>query len=82
MVEQEMSIARGIEEREGKLVWTNLRVRYDERKGYSVETRKRVVLINIFNRYTAKLNTRRMKSVVTWKKYYDKYFVLLIRDFI
>lgn len=82
MVEQEMSIARGIEEREGKLVWTNLRVRYDERKGYSVETRKRVVLINIFNRYTAKLNTRRMKSVVTWKKYCDKYFVLLIRDFI
>lgn len=52
MVEQETSIARGIEEREGKLVWTNLRVRYDERKGYSMETRKRVVLINIFNRYT------------------------------
>lgn len=65
MVEQETSIARGIEEREGKLVWTNLRVRYDERKGYSIETRKRVVLINIFNRYTVKLNTRRMESVVT-----------------
>lgn len=64
MVKQETSIARGIEEREGKLVWTNLRVRYDERKRYSVETRKRVVLINIFNRYTAKLNTRRMESVV------------------
>lgn len=32
MVEQETSIARGIEEREGKLVWSNLRVRYDEKK--------------------------------------------------